>query len=223
MATNSTSVQAAAGVIRASRTALSHPGSFLVVFAAVFLTTVGIAAKLDVLPNPPKASVASESTQPLVLAAAASPVITTPELPTKVEIPSISLSQQVSNPTSLNVEDLDHALLTGPARYPSSSKLGETGTLIIFGHSSYLPIVNNKAYKAFDGIQKLKAGDQIVVTGSAHTYVYAVQKVEKKNATEDAIPLSSTGSTLVLATCDSFGEKTDRFVVTAELVSTRTL
>lgn len=215
MATNSTSVQTAAGLVRASRKAYSRLGTFLVVFAAVLLTTVGTAAKLDLLPDPQQPKQAVADVAPALVAAPAAP-----ELPTKVEIPAISLSQPVSNPTSLNVEVLDRALLAGPARYPSSSKLGEAGTVIIFGHSSYLPIVNNKAYKAFDGIQKLKAGDQIMVTGTAHTYVYAVQTVEKKNATEDAIPLSTDGSTLVLATCDSFGQKTDRFIVTATLVGT---
>jgi LPXTG-site transpeptidase (sortase) family protein len=146
-----------------------------------------------------------------------------PELPTKIEIPAIDMVQSVANPNTTDVELLDNALLKGPVRYPSSSKLGEAGTVIIFGHSSYLPIVNNKAFKAFDGIQDLHKGDLIKVTGESHIYVYAVQTVEKKDAVTDAIPLYSDGQTLTLATCDSFGEKTDRFVVTATLVETDAL
>jgi sortase (surface protein transpeptidase) len=53
--------------------------------------------------------------------------------------------------------------------------------------------------------------------------VYAVDSVQQMSATSDAIPLTSTGYTLTLATCDSFGKKTDRFVVTATLVGSYAL
>ena len=156
---------------------------------------------------------------------AAAPIeaVTVPELPTRIEIPAIGLSETVANPNSTDVAVLDRALLAGPVRYPSSSKLGEAGNVIIFGHSSYLPIVNNKAFKSFNGIQKLKEGDRITVTGDGHVFVYAVQTVTQESALSDSIPLGGDEPVLTLATCDSFGEKTDRFVVTAALVETRAL
>jgi LPXTG-site transpeptidase (sortase) family protein len=219
MATNSASVKAAAALVRAIRKATDRKWSFLAVFAFMFYVSVGTAASLDLLPEPqaeaPAQAAAVITAVPVAKAA--------PELPTRIEIPAIKMDQKVANPGTTNVEKLDQALLAGPVRYPSSSKLGETGTVIIFGHSSYLPIVNNKAFKAFDGIQDLKEGDQIMVTGDSQVYVYAVEKVEQKNAATDAIPLSSDRSELVLATCDSFGQKSDRFVVTAKLVGTQAL
>lgn len=220
MTTNSTSVKTAATLVRASRTAYAKKWSFLALFVLVLFTSVGTAQKLDLLPDPPAASTAEADTKPLPSATAAA---LAPELPSKIEIPAIGLSQDVSNPDSTNVEALDNALLDGPVRYPTSSKLGEKGNVIIFGHSSYLPIVHNQAFKAFDGIQKLKEGDRIEVTGTDHLYVYAVESVEKEDATADAIPLAVDGEKLTLATCDSFGEKTDRFVVTAALVETEAL
>ena len=220
MTTNSTSVKTAAQLVRASHTAYTKKWSFLVLFVFVLFTTVGIAAKLDVLPNPQKAAQAEADLKPLAASVAAT---LAPELPSKIEIPAIGLSQTVTNPESTNVEVLDNALLTGPVRYPSSSKLGVGGNVIIFGHSSYLPIVHNQAFKAFDGIQKLKQGDRITVTGSGHVYVYSVDNVQTENATADAIPLTVDGSKLTLATCDSFGSKSSRFVVTATLVETDAL
>jgi len=221
MTTNSTSVKTAAGLVKASRTAYTQKWRFLVVFVCVLFTTVSVAAQYDILPNPPKAE--TVAIDPKALAAAPAEVTTSPELPTKIEIPAIGLTQNVSNPNTTDVEKLDNALLTGPVRYPTSSKLGEAGNVIIFGHSSYLPIVRNQAFKAFDGIQKLKEGDLIKVTGNGHVYTYAVETVTTENATEAAIPLTVQGSKLTLATCDSFGEKTDRFVVTATLVDTTVL
>ena len=221
MATNSTSVKAAVGIARAGHKAYTRKWSFLVVFVLVLFISTSTAAALDVLPDPQPKKTAIE--EPKALAATPVLAATEPELPTKIEIPAIGLMQNVSNPTSTNVQLLDNALLTGPVRYPTSSKLGVSGNVIIFGHSSYLPIVHNQAFKAFDGIQKLKKGDRIEVTGDSHVFIYAVDTVEKENTAEDAIPLNVDGSTLTLATCDSFGEKTDRFVVTATLVETDAL
>ncbi|HWU24510.1 MAG TPA: sortase [Candidatus Paceibacterota bacterium] len=221
MTTNSTSVKTAAGLVKASRTAYTQKWSFMALFVCVLFTSVGFAATHDLLPNPPKAE--TVAIDPKALAAAPAAVTTNPELPTKIEIPAIGLTQSVGNPTTTNVEQLDAALLTGPVRYPTSSKLGEAGNVIIFGHSSYLPIVHNQAFKAFDGIQKLKEGDLIKVTGEGHVYTYAVETVVTANASEDSIPLSVSGSKLTLATCDSFGTKSDRFIVTATLVDTTVL
>jgi LPXTG-site transpeptidase (sortase) family protein len=220
MSTNSTSVQTAVKLVTASKQAYTQKWAFVGLFVFVLFITVSAAATFDVLPNP--VTTKADSAQAPALTPVTSVAI--PELPTKIEIPAISLSQTVSNPDTTDVEALDHALLTGPVRYPTSSKLGVSGNVIIFGHSSYLPIVNNQAFKAFDGIQKLKQGDRITVTGGTHVFVYSVDTVEKKSAaTNDAIPLSVTGSKLTLATCNSFGTKSDRFVVTATLIETDVL
>jgi LPXTG-site transpeptidase (sortase) family protein len=79
-------------------------------------------------------------------------------------------------------------------------------------------VVRNENFKAFNNIEDLKKGDRIEVTGSTRTFVYEVESVRQADAETDAIPLTVEGSKLTLATCDSFGEKSDRFVVTANLV-----
>ena len=58
---------------------------------------------------------------------------------------------------------------------------------------------------------------------SDRAYVYSVDTVNKEDANADAIPLTVTGAKLTLSTCDLFGEKTDRFVVTASLVESHPL
>jgi LPXTG-site transpeptidase (sortase) family protein len=193
----------------------SRKWAFLGVFMLTLVTTTGTMGALDLLPEP----LAKREEEPKAsISAAASLAVAAPELPTKIQIPAIDMEMQVLNPTSTKVADLDKALLEGTVRYPSSSKLGETGNVIIFGHSSYLPIVRNPSYKAFNNIEDLKKGDKILVTGSARTYVYEVEDVRSADAETDSIPLSVEGSKLTLATCDSFGEKSDRFIVTANLV-----
>jgi len=122
-----------------------------------------------------------------------------------------------------DIVTLDKELLKGAVRYPTSALLGETGNVVLFGHSSYLPVVRNQAYKAFNGIQKLAAGDIITVYSSTATYSYRVKSVTKESANDAGIPLSVTGRVLTLSTCDSFGEKSDRFVVVADFVESHSI
>jgi|SRR3989338_11122441 len=192
----------------------SRKWSFLGVFLLVLFTTTGVLGALDLLPE--TAKVATENGNSL--SASASLALRDTEKPMTIEIPSLELEVEVANPTKTDVPTLDAALLNGAVRYPTSAELGEKGNVIIFGHSSYLPVVRNSAFKAFNGIEDLKKGDRILVTGSSRTYVYEVESVRQADAEEDSIPLDVSGSKLTLATCDSFGTKSDRFIVTADLV-----
>jgi LPXTG-site transpeptidase (sortase) family protein len=96
--------------------------------------------------------------------------------------------------------------------------LGERGNTLLFGHSSYLPIVGNSAYRTFNDIQKLKVDETISVYSQGREYRYRVTSVRFTKAEEATIDLRPGVPTLTLVTCDSFRTKSDRFVVEAELV-----
>lgn len=202
-----------AGLIREVSRVGQHKIGYTVLTVLVFFASVALLAVLDLLPERKEAALATAPVVETVDSA-----IVAPELPVRVEIPSIKLATVVANPESTEVAVLDSALHDGAVRYPLSAKLGEDGNVIVFGHSSYLPVVNNPAYKTFNEIQKLKSGDQILVIGETHTFVYAVESVNSANAGTDAIPLTVSGSVLTLATCDSFGKSSSRFIVTAKFV-----
>lgn len=204
-------------LIRAFGRAWAAKWSFLAVFLGVFFVSFAALAALDIVPEPPAKIVADTVVVPstsLVAGAA----LSQPENPVRIEVPAIGMDVEIRNPDTTNIAVLDEALLTGAVRYPTSAKLGEEGNTILFGHSSYLPIVQNEAFKAFNKIQDLEKGDRILVHGENMTYVYAVTSVWEADANDAAIPLTQVGHTLTLATCDSFGKKTDRFIVEADLV-----
>ena len=115
---------------------------------------------------------------------------------------------------------LDRALLAGAVRYPGSGDLGTNANVLIFGHSSYLPIVKNKAYQAFNELGKLDPGSFITVHSETHRYTYEVQRVHLANAEETLIEFTSQEPMLTLATCNTFGAKQERWVVTATLAKT---
>ncbi|HWB34230.1 MAG TPA: sortase [Candidatus Paceibacterota bacterium] len=187
--------------------------AFWATFALLFVLTYSFLAIVDALPDHSQNDVASRSTN--IPSKPASP-----ELPVRVVAKDINLDATVVNPTSTNVDTLDDALTQGAVRYPTSAQLGVDGTVLIFGHSSYLPVVYHQYYKTFDGIQNLKSGQTISVYSGTTEYRYAVTGVKVADATQDVVELPSTGKHLVLITCDSFATKSNRFIVTADFVGT---
>lgn len=200
--------------------------SFLALFGVVFAGSLFTLARFDLLPetNPgASGALATTTISHSKKVVAASKKTAAVEVPVTIEIKKIGLAVSIANPTTTDIGALDALLLKGAVRYPTSAKLGEKGNMVVFGHSSYLPVVRNQAFKAFNGIQKLAAEDVITVYSATTAYTYRVKSVTKESAENDSIPLSVSGRMLTLATCDSFGEKSDRFVVVAEFVESHSI
>ena len=210
-------------LLEAGRRTREKKLSFFGIFTFVFFGLVIMLGQFDLLPDasPARATV-SEPAVALTVSQKNTERVTpieSIEEPVTIEVPAIGLSATIANPTTTNIEALDKLLLKGAVRYPTSAKLGETGNVVLFGHSSYLPVVLNQAYKTFNGIQKLVVGDVVTVSSSGTAYTYRVRSVAKESAASDAgISLAVVDRELTLATCDSFGAKTDRFIVTADFV-----
>lgn len=208
-------------LIRAGRRIYEKKWSFFGVFVSLFLLLVVILSYLDLLPSRKVSMVVATPNTTIVKETSTFERI---ELPTTIEIPKLKLVAPISNATTTDVAILDKALLSGAVRYPTSARLGENGNIVIFAHSSYLPVVRNQAYKTFNGIQKLVKGDTVTVYADGTAYTYMVRTVNKESASSDAgIDLATSGRVLTLATCDSFGSKTDRFVVTADFVESHSV
>ncbi|HET7796251.1 MAG TPA: sortase [Nevskia sp.] len=212
-------IQIVVALWRACQNVYARKWSFAAVFVLIFFGAVTALAQLDLLPEPPAAVPVVEAA-PAVVAVERN---AEPQMPLRVEAPSIGLAASVSNPDTTVIEALDASLKHGAVRYPTSARLGETGNVVLFGHSSYLPIVLNPAYKTFNGIQKLTAGDSVIVYSSDTAYTYRVRSMTKESANNAGIPLAVDGRVLTLATCDSFGQKSDRFVVVADFVESHAL
>lgn len=141
--------------------------------------------------------------------------------PTRIIARSIGLDLPVANPSSTDVAVLDKALTTATVRYPSSGLLGQKGNVLVFGHSSRLPVVYNPLYKAFNRISELKAGAIVSLEGNGLLYNYQVTTIRRADASEDYIDIATDkGARLTLLTCDTFGKKSARWVVEAIFVDT---
>lgn len=143
--------------------------------------------------------------------------------PVHISISAVGVDLPVQNPDTTDVDALDALLQNGPARYTESALLGEDGNVIIFAHSSHLPIVHNKMFQAFNNIPELKAGDTITLKGAdGKSYVYSVDSVAKASVgdgtTLDLSP--GIGKKLTLVTCDTLTGKSARFILEATFVGT---
>lgn len=144
--------------------------------------------------------------------------------PERIQIPAIDLDLAIQNPSTKNIDALDELLKNGPARYVDSAKLGEKGNMIIFAHSSHLPVVRNQMYKAFNRIPELKQGDTVTLIAGGKRYMYAVNSVEKADATDTRIDMSKDkGTRLTLVTCDTLTSKSSRFVLDASFIGSYSL
>lgn len=217
-------VSTAAALVRAGAQIKAHKRKFAFLTFVVFMFSLYTLASADLLPDGPKSAPVAEAAVSAVVVSTSTPVeAAVPELPVKITIAKINLSATIANPETTDADVLDSLLLKGAVRYPTSAQLGVTGNVVLFGHSSYLPIVNNPAYKTFDGIQKLVAGDTITVYSADKAYTYKVRTMNKENINDAAIPLSVSGQVLTISTCNSFASKSDRFVVTADFVESHAL
>lgn len=143
-------------------------------------------------------------------------------LPTRIVIDKVGVDTPVVNPKSQSLAVLDAELLKGAVRYPGSAALGVEGSTVIFGHQSYLPVVRNQAFKAFNDLQDLKQGDTISVFAGSTEYRYTVRSVELVTTDVGSIALPTSGHTLTLVTCNSLGAKEERNIIIADFIGTVT-
>lgn len=187
--------------------------AFALTFILLFGITYLFLGVVDALPNPP-GEVASQtpSDTPQDIAQG------TQELPVRVVVKDAGIDSRVVNPTNTDLDTLNAAVDEAAMRWPTSGVLGTDGTVALFGHSSHLPIVHNQVYKTFNGIENLKKGQMVSVYSTTTEYRYSVVGVRLASATEDVVELPADGKHLALITCDNFGSKSDRYVVTADFV-----
>lgn len=139
------------------------------------------------------------------------------ELPVRITIEKIGVNTIVQNTDTTNIYALDELLLNGVVRYPGSGLPGE-GNMFFFGHSTGLRVVNNQAFRAFNNLKDLVAGDMISVYGDKHLYTYKVNNVKLANSEDVLVDFSIKKNMLTLSTCNTFGQKQERYVVEADFV-----
>ncbi len=138
--------------------------------------------------------------------------------PDRVVIEKIGIDVRIEQPISRDIQTLDVALQKGAVHYPGSGSI-EQGNVFLFGHSTSFTVVRNQAYKTFNGLNKLEQGDEIKLEANGREYSYRVQKVSLADEDDVLVLFDSSKRTLTISTCNTFGEKQERWVVEAVFVN----
>ncbi len=142
------------------------------------------------------------------------------KLPLSLEIPDNNIYTNIQSPDSTDVKILDNALTKGSVYYPGSGFPGYNN-MLIFGHSTSFKVVKNKAYQTFNNLRYVKEGTLIYVKTEDKTHIYKTVSVKKVSKYTSWIKFKSDKAMITLSTCDSFGKRSDRWVLEGEYVGVR--
>lgn len=148
------------------------------------------------------------------------PAVIAGVLPERIAVPAVGMDLPIQNPQTRDIPVLDELLKKGPIRYMDSAKLGEHGNMLVFAHSSELPVVRNQMYKAFNAVAELEVGDTISLFGGGKEYLYNVTSVRRGDSSDEIVDLAHTvGTKLTLVTCDTLSsKKSTRWIAEAEFI-----
>ncbi len=91
-----------------------------------------------------------------------------------VYIPKIKIKAPIVFPDTNDPNKLLKWLEKGALHYPDSENFGEKGVAILLGHSSAYPWYRGNYGSVFALLEKLQAGDEVIVVSNGKKYLYRV-------------------------------------------------
>jgi LPXTG-site transpeptidase (sortase) family protein len=137
----------------------------------------------------------------------------------ELEIPKLSISAPVVFSTTTNIGQITKDLDSGVVYYPGSVMPGETGKIVVLGHSAPPGWPKIKYDWVFSDIDKLSSGDLILISLNNKQYTYTVKEknIIKKGEDIPTNNLINSNSILTLVSCWPPGKDYQRIAVSAEL------
>lgn len=137
-----------------------------------------------------------------------------------LEVPKISISVPIIFSTSTNKTSIMKDLDAGVVYYPGSVYPGQTGQIVILGHSAPPGWPHIKHDWAFTDLDKLEPGDNIFIdlNNKQYTYVVKQKTIIKRGADVPSDGFDAYKNILTLISCWPPGKNYQRIAVTAELV-----
>jgi LPXTG-site transpeptidase (sortase) family protein len=136
-----------------------------------------------------------------------------------LEIPKISISVPIVFSASAQKDSLMEDLNLGVVYYPGSVYPGQTGQIIILGHSAPVGWPKIKHDWVFSDLDKLSVGDEILIdlNNKQYTYIVKQKDIIKRGADVPTDGSAVNSSVLTLISCWPPGKDYQRIAVQAEL------
>ncbi len=146
---------------------------------------------------------------------------------TRIIIPSINTNVPVidvpedklieRNWTALE-QDIQNALRSGVVHYPGTPLPGQSGNVVITGHSSYYPWDPGRFKDVFAVLHNLNIGDEIIIFHKQQKYTYQITETKKVFPYEVDVLNDFNDDRVTLITCTPIGTNLKRLIVTAKPV-----
>lgn len=139
-----------------------------------------------------------------------------PRINQNIPIVRVSSESLISRDWAALEKEMQEALKNGVVHYPGTSLPGDTGNVVITGHSSYFPWDPGRFKDVFALLHDVVEGDKLVVYYEQDKYIYEVTDI-KIVLPEDIEVLKQTpDDKLTLITCTPVGTNLKRLIVSAK-------
>jgi LPXTG-site transpeptidase (sortase) family protein len=145
----------------------------------------------------------------------------TVSLEAKVVIPKLNIEAPVVYDSATTAEgEIQKALESGTYHYPTTAKPGESGNVIIFGHSSNNILNSGKFKFVFLKLKELSVGDVFYLHYKGTRYTYRIFNTRIVSPKEVAVLNQSPKPNMAtLITCDPPGTSLNRLLIEAEQIN----
>lgn len=115
-------------------------------------------------------------------------------------------------------QEIQDALRSGVVHYPGTPLPGQSGNIVITGHSSYYPWDPGRFKDVFALLHNLVEGDEIIIFNKQEKFTYKISQIEKVFPYEVNVLNDFQDDRLTLITCTPIGTNLKRLIVTAKPV-----
>lgn len=142
-----------------------------------------------------------------------------PRINQNIPIVRVSSESLIKRDWGALESEMQAALQEGVVHYPGTSLPGQTGNVVITGHSSYFPWDPGRFKDVFALLHDVVVGDKIVVYYKQTKFTYEISETEVV-LPEDIDVLKQTPSDkLTLITCTPVGTNLKRLIVSAKPIA----
>ncbi|MBD3327695.1 sortase [Candidatus Peregrinibacteria bacterium] len=138
-----------------------------------------------------------------------------PRINKNVPIVGVSTENLVKRDWTALENDIQDALRYGVVHYPGTAEPGETGNVVVTGHSSYFPWDPGRFKDVFALLHEIVVGDQVVVYNDQQKHIYEVYETKVVNPDQVEVLTQQGDDRLTLITCTPVGTNLRRLIVLA--------
>ncbi len=142
-----------------------------------------------------------------------------PRINQNIPIVKISSDNLIKRDWDALEDQMQKALQDGVVHYPGTSQPGQTGNVVITGHSSYFPWDPGRFKDVFALLHEVVKGDKIVIYFNQDKYIYEVNEIKVVMPDNIEVLKQTPDDRITLITCTPVGTNLKRLIVTAKMLA----